>query len=1313
MKLKIFISALLVLAFTPSVFSQNQMSVGNNIGNISYYMTEWTFTDVARMSDNWLTRSVGGSEWDSGKGAEVPTDANGYPLSIPFTAADGSQQVVHTIMPCYTTGEYTLVMKGKGSIYFRTPSGTVIHHYLTPTGGTFVQKFTISTDVTPQNTGNIYPIFLLDINQSDASDPIRDIKLIAPGFYNPATQSETEVFHPLFKQRLAHFSLLRYMDFGYTNGSPLKNFSERTLPTTYTQMGAKGAAIEYMADLANEIQKDMWVCIPHQATDDYVTQLANLLKTRVNADVKMYIEYSNETWNSIFSQTTYVQDKGLALNLSTDRYEAGHLYVARRSGEIFKIFQDIFGTADRNRLVFVMSTQNGSAWVTQQRFNALANPVINPSGVRADALSTAPYLTVLKTTTDICNGTCIPSVDDLLNEARTHITSEAAPTLQTMKTEADKNLVGLVCYEGGQHIVGLWEAINNQNLTDNMTAANKDARMYGIYTDYLTTLKNSGVQMFANFSSCGSFGKYGSWGLLEYQDQPEAHAPKYRAIKDWVAANPFTKDATAPSVPANLKTDKIYDASIKLSWTAATDNVGVYAYVVMVDGKTVGVTQSTEFLVPNLTPNTTYNFSIRAKDKSFNYSMPVELTATTLAAPTALVVCNFTGTSPASNAAWTLTSLLSSDITYSGILRGSGIVPAADINDAYGFSIDGTTARSTLAESIRDNEYISFKIAPLSNKALNLNDAKVIFKFKRLSGSSPQSYAFFSSVKGFEAGQEIYTVYDNDDFNTAERSVTFYLPENGYKFLTDTVECRIYMYNAQYNLHKAAITGLSVSGFTPTQTFPLGTLIPSNLQYNSVHLDWTAIANTAGFSGYDVFQNNVKLNTTPLSTTSLDVTNLTENLPYIFVIKAFDVNGNTIYQSQKAYITTPSRNPSYVLLNFTPADATTTVSHQRSFTNSGTTSSAAFNTTTTGQFFNTNLKSHQVSGGVQVDFAPNIATSNVTAFSLRNATDSYLPATLVISADNGTNPSRLTTLLMWTKSKFDNATTNDIVAFDNSNNSQLSITTSQMATNRALRFVIRNGDTYYVSEKLINQTGTHTLSAFGSSGDVDKRWGVFDPTTLTMPNPLPTFSAVDFLNVKEVGILYEGSRTAYGHSFVFSNFKVNGLVNPLGILPIEILDFKGYATKEGNRLAWFLAEQQQVKNIEIQKSKNGQDFTPLSILDKNETTVFDSKPFVQTYYKLKINELDGQSAFSKTILIENKSTLKVKIYPSTATDQIIIENAQTLDIVNAIGKILLHKTHLADTNPTLLNIQHLPQGIYILKGVDTEGVGFSEKIVKL
>jgi hypothetical protein len=1258
------------------------------------------------MSSWWLTRSVGGNEWDSNKRTEIPIDNNRYPTHLPFTAADGTQHFVHTIIPCFTAGQYTLVIKGKGRIYFRTPSGTQTNYNYTLNGGTTVIPVNVPTAFSPQQYGNTYSSFLLEIQQSDASDPIRDIKLVMPNFYNATTQRETEVFHPLFKQSLAKNSLLRYMDFGMTNGSPMRHFSERTKPTSATQSGPYGVSAELMSDLGNELQKDIWICMPHRATDDYVTQLANVFKNRFNSNQKIYIEYSNETWNTMFSQTTFVQDTGQALGLSADRWEAGQLFVARRSGEIFKIFQDIFGENGRNRLVFVMGAQNGSAYNANTRLNGLANPTINPSRVRADALATAPYIGMIYPPESVCNGACIPSIDALIAEARNRLTTETAPTLQALKTVADNNFTSLICYEGGQHLVGLYEALNYQALTDSLVGANHDPRMYGIYDDYLTTVKNNGVQMFANFASCGAWSKYGSWGLKEFQTQADSIAHKYRAVQNWIDNNPFTADNLPPSVPTNFRAKKIYDASILLNWSPSTDNVGVTAYTIALNGKTIGLTSDTTFEVKNLLPNTAYTLSIQAKDKAMNYSTSAQISATTLPAPNLILSADFTGTNPATNAVWQPTSTLSNQVTYSGIARAAGIVAATDRNNAYCFSItaEASAVRSTLADARRDSEYVSFRIAPLSNKAFNLNDAKMNLKIRRLSGASPQTYVLYSSIKGFETGKEIYIYNNTSDFSTDLNDLVFYFPEKGYKYISDTVEFRIYMYNAQYGGHRTSFEGLSLSVFEPISDFPLGNLTTSNLAFSSVDLSWSAVPNASNSIDYSLFKNGIKFQNTPLSNTHFSVTNLTENLPYIFFVRTYDADSNILYQTQKAYITTPSRNPSYNLVNFAGSDATTTLSFiQRTLSADGTAHKAAFNTASNGQFFNTNLRQHQFSGGFRADYAPNTLASFSGTFTQRSRTDGYEPNNLIISATNGTNPTLFTAILMWTKDKFNNAAISDIIKFDNTNNTQISVTVRAMSIqNRAMRFVIRNKNIYYISEKLMNASATHTLSGFSNSTDTDKKWAVFDPTLLQMPNPLPTFTAVDFDDVQEVGIIYEGSRSAYGHSFMMTNFSVNGLVNPVYVLPIEILDFQGIAKEEGNFLTWKIGDIHEAESIVLEKSENGKDFTPLSIVSKNQDFYLDKNYFPITYYRLKIKDLSGKIIYSKIISLQNLKAPfgglgVIKIYPNPVSDILTIENldnANDVEIINILGQTVLHFPKLNDNK---IYVSNLENGVYFLK----------------
>jgi hypothetical protein len=47
-----------------------------------------------------------------------------------------------------------------------------------------------------------------------------------------------------------------------------------------------------------------------------------------------------------------------------------------------------------------------------------------------------------------------------------------------------------------------------------------------------------GGKYFMNFSNIGSYGMYGSWGLLESQLQEPSTAPKFQAVMDFISNHP-------------------------------------------------------------------------------------------------------------------------------------------------------------------------------------------------------------------------------------------------------------------------------------------------------------------------------------------------------------------------------------------------------------------------------------------------------------------------------------------------------------------------------------------------------------------------------------------------------------------------------------------------------------------------------------------------------------------------------------------------------------------------------------------------------
>ena len=116
-------------------------------------------------------------------------------------------------------------------------------------------------------------------------------------------------------------------------------------------------------------------------------------------------------------------------------------------------------------------------------------------------------------------------------------------------------------------------------------------------------------------------------------------------------------DTTAPTA-ATLSASGTTTTSTNLSWTGATDNIGVTGYDVYQNGVFRATTATTSFVANGLTASTAYSFYVIAKDAAGNVS-PASNTVnvTTLApdttAPTAPTLSASGTTSSATNLSWT------------------------------------------------------------------------------------------------------------------------------------------------------------------------------------------------------------------------------------------------------------------------------------------------------------------------------------------------------------------------------------------------------------------------------------------------------------------------------------------------------------------------------------------------------------------------------------------------------------------------------------------------------------------------------------
>ena len=89
-------------------------------------------------------------------------------------------------------------------------------------------------------------------------------------------------------------------------------------------------------------------------------------------------------------------------------------------------------------------------------------------------------------------------------------------------------------------------------------------------------------------------------------------------------------DATAPTAPANLKSENVNQTSFSLVWDNSTDNVGVTGYDVYFGSILKATTTTNSLLINGLTCNTQYpDITVKAKDNAGNVSEASSQTSVT------------------------------------------------------------------------------------------------------------------------------------------------------------------------------------------------------------------------------------------------------------------------------------------------------------------------------------------------------------------------------------------------------------------------------------------------------------------------------------------------------------------------------------------------------------------------------------------------------------------------------------------------------------------------------------------------------------
>lgn len=493
--------------------------LGVNLEDIQDYARSQMFVDAMKMS------RVGWGQPDEPWSASVPLDADGWPTT------DAGVCVI-TKLP-NMDGTYKLSFSGKADISTVASPATIENVVYD------AASQTTTADVVVRGAGRAANLYLGFRNTNGG---VRNVQLLRPGY----PRGTKEVFTRPFLESLKPFGVIRLMDYLRTNMTTVSKWPGRARLSDATQATGKGGAWEYAIQLANQAGKDLWINVPDQADDDYVRQLATLLKATLRPDRVVYVEYSNEVWNFLFEQANRnlatakaevaAGQSNLNYDGTTNEYYWAWRRVAQQLIRIGGIFRQVYGNAALNTTVRpVLASQIGSPSVLRQQIEYIAR-VFGPPTNYIYAVAGAPYFGLGRRL----------SSDPTLTVDRALAATEAAVGdalhgILIYDFFANHYGVRHFSYEGGPDLTG-------EIASDVKLAACRDTRMGSLIARYLRGWYASGGELFMYFNLSGSYSKSGCWGLTEDITQPSY---KTRAIET-VLSEPLPAVTAGVRIPAEI-----------------------------------------------------------------------------------------------------------------------------------------------------------------------------------------------------------------------------------------------------------------------------------------------------------------------------------------------------------------------------------------------------------------------------------------------------------------------------------------------------------------------------------------------------------------------------------------------------------------------------------------------------------------------------------------------------------------------------------------------------------------------------------------
>jgi hypothetical protein len=517
--------------------ADGHLAVGMNLENVVDWSPAWTFTDVFQASRPWIAHGIdlatGGLTWDVGAERPVRLDGDGNVMALDTWTVGGRtmRHAAGTLMfreigGAYPAGTYRAEWAGKGEVSFGFDARVVDR-------GQHADGINwADLQVAPTDAG-IY----LRIDATEPTDPVRDIHVWMPDWngrrfagqrWHPG--ADFSPFHPLFLERLAAFDVIRFMGMQETNTSDIVTWADRRDASdvrqgsgpeaSWSEPVVNGIAVEYMVQLANDLDADPWFNMPPRADDGFVREFAIYVRDHLEPGRKAYVEWANEVWNFGwgFESSRWVAEQlTLPENAGLDHWQVA----GQEAKRDLDIWSRVFA-GQESRLVRVAAGWAAVDWVT--------NRIVESMDGSFDAIAIAPYITPTDAQRE--RSSAVTTVEQVLSDTRANLATAVDWVVAHRRLAQDWSVsqgreIPLLAYEGGPHLDG-----RNAPYQAVFHAATNDPRMADLYREYLRALDAAGLSLYVDFQFTAAAGEtpWGDFAKLHRMDQPLADAHRYRAV---------------------------------------------------------------------------------------------------------------------------------------------------------------------------------------------------------------------------------------------------------------------------------------------------------------------------------------------------------------------------------------------------------------------------------------------------------------------------------------------------------------------------------------------------------------------------------------------------------------------------------------------------------------------------------------------------------------------------------------------------------------------------------------------------------------